>query len=192
MKTIKHLNVKPLAYKDLRNLLYDGDLLFCSGNYFMSRLIRRLSNSDYSHVGLVYKWNQRIFLLESVEDDGVRIVPLSHYLTNYENSNKEYNGELYLARHKHFSQENETVSVVIGRGSDLLNRNYNIAGLVRILVRIIFKIGRRQKTNEYLCSEFVEHCLSNANIKFSSNGGFIFPEHIAADSNVQFVCKIIK
>ncbi|WP_335870085.1 YiiX/YebB-like N1pC/P60 family cysteine hydrolase [Bacillus sp. 2205SS5-2] len=106
MGKAKFLNCEILSIEELRPQLRTGDLLFCSGNYLVSELIKQISGSMFSHVAIVVIWEEQCLLMESVEDDGVRIVPIEHYLTNYENTKERYNGNLFLARH----QEMEVMS----------------------------------------------------------------------------------
>tara|TARA_Y100000310_G_scaffold344346_2_gene456637 strand:- start:32010 stop:32228 length:219 start_codon:yes stop_codon:yes gene_type:complete len=72
------MSIKKVHYKKARKSIKPGDLLFCSGEYFISKLIKRFSKSIFSHVAFVFEWHNRILVFESVEDDGIRIMPLSH------------------------------------------------------------------------------------------------------------------
>jgi cell wall-associated NlpC family hydrolase len=42
-------------YESLRNDLQTGDLIFLSGNHWLSALIRRRSKGAWSHVGIVVR-----------------------------------------------------------------------------------------------------------------------------------------
>lgn len=100
--TNKFDKLRKMDYRECRKEeISNGDLLFCGGNYWFSKVIRYLSGkSKASHVGIIYWWNGRLMLLESVEGKGVRIVPVSQYLENYNNTHKPYDGRVYLGRHK--------------------------------------------------------------------------------------------
>ncbi|MEC2198088.1 YiiX/YebB-like N1pC/P60 family cysteine hydrolase [Bacillus subtilis] len=186
MSTDKFESIKIIKYRDLNNDLKNGDLLLCSGEYLVSKLIKQVSNSQFSHVGFIVKWKGLSLLIESVEDDGVRIVPLEHYLNNYENTNKGYNGKLYIARHKQLNNDNvEKQNKIIVKGLSLLNKNYDKSEIAQIVARIGLGLGKHKNNEEFICSEFVDVCFKEADICFSSDEkGFIFPEHIAADPNV--------
>ena len=88
-----------VAYAAMRENLQSGDLFFCSGNYKVSELIQRVTDSPWSHVGiiLIARDIDRVLLLESVEDVGVRLVPVSKYLIDYEHG-RPYDGPLVFAR----------------------------------------------------------------------------------------------
>ena len=83
-KDIKALPVLP--YAALRTKLKSGDILFASGDYLVSKAIQKMTGSPWSHVGIVFRLDSidRMLLLESVEDMGVRFAPLSKYLDDYE------------------------------------------------------------------------------------------------------------
>jgi hypothetical protein len=70
------LAVKP--YDEVRADLRSVDLFFCSGNYLVSKAIRRITNSPWSHVAIIFVVGEigRVLLLESVEDDDARIAPV--------------------------------------------------------------------------------------------------------------------
>lgn len=194
MGTSKFNGINKLSYEQARREIQQGDILFCSGRYLVSELIKNTSDSIFSHVGLLCYWNDRLVVLESVEDDGVRAVPLSHYLFNYENSKKKYNGELYIARHLSINDpdfENKKMKKMLGKAVDLLNHNYDKDEIAKIFARISLGIGRHSDDQEYICSEFVEECFKQLEIELLHDSkGFIYPEHIAADPNVKPLFEI--
>jgi hypothetical protein len=150
MPTNKHKQLEQIDYNSIRSNIQSGDLFFCCGNYSVSRIIRKFTNSEFSHIGFLYWWNNRVLLMESVEDDGVRVVPLSHYLNNYENSGQRYKGDLFIARHLNFPTDETGYNSVLGKGSDFLNRNYDKDALAKIAWRIISGLGRNDHDDEYI------------------------------------------
>lgn len=66
-----------MKYKTARKKIESGDLLVWSGNAFFSKIIKLLTRSDYTHVGIAYKIGGRLFVVESIEGSGVRIYPVS-------------------------------------------------------------------------------------------------------------------
>lgn len=194
MGTGKFNGMDRIAYQQVRDEIQTGDIFLCSGHYLVSELIKKVSDSIFSHVALLLKWNDRIIVLESVEDDGVRAVPLSHYLYNYENKKRTYNGELYIARHLALENPNfdkRLLKKMFGKAIDLLNRNYDKDEIAQIVARIGLGIGRHKDDDEYICSEFVEKCFNELGIEFSiDEKGFIFPEQIASDSEVKPLYRI--
>lgn len=194
MGTSKFNGIKQISYEQAKNKIKTGDILLCSGRHLVSEMIKKLSNSVFSHMALLVYWNEHVLVLESVEDDGVRVVPLSHYLYNYENSKEKYNGEMFIARHDLVDSpdfDKEKIKSMCGKAIDLLNRNYDKDEIAKIVARISLGIGRHKEDFEYMCSEFVDECFKKLEIELSRDPmGFISPEHIAADPNVKPLFEI--
>ncbi|WP_074594522.1 YiiX/YebB-like N1pC/P60 family cysteine hydrolase [Bacillus cereus] len=194
MGTNKFNEINQISYEQAKQEIQTGDILLCSGHYLVSELIKKASDSIFSHVGVLFRWNNHIIILESVEDDGVRAVPLSHYMYNYENSKEKYNGEIYIARHKEIENNDfhtEKIMKMFEKAMDFLNRNYDKDEIAKIVARIGLGIGRHKDDDEYICSEFVDECFKQLEIEFLRDSmGYILPEHIAADSNVKPLFRI--
>ncbi|WP_046174924.1 YiiX/YebB-like N1pC/P60 family cysteine hydrolase [Domibacillus indicus] len=188
MGTKKFQEINPVHYEQAVKSIQTGDLLLCSGTYLISEFIKKASNSFISHVAFLFKWHNRTLVFESVEGTGVRIIPLLQYVSNYENTGKKYKGSLYIARHEQLissSFDRSLLKNMMGKAIDLLNQDYNQAELIKILTRIKLGIGRHEDNDQYICSEFVDQCFQQIGISFPRDeGGFIYPEHIAADSSV--------
>jgi hypothetical protein len=184
MGTARFENLKIIDYSDIRGQIRTGDILFASGNYPVSRIIEHFSDSMFSHVGFIFTWNERVLLLESVEDDGVRATPLSQYVTDYECSGSPYDGRLFLARYNTELDQGK-INIMLGEAADLLNRKYNKEEIGEIIARVTIGLGHPIDNNTYICSEFVDVCFRKIGIKFNrAAGDFIFPEQIAIDPNI--------
>lgn len=188
-KEIKALSVLP--YSELRSQLQSGDILFTSGDYLVSKAIRKMTGSPWSHVGIVFRLDSidRMLLLESVEDMGVRFAPLSKYLLDYENG-KPYKGRAVLAR---CSQVKSEVVAALSRfGIDELTQPYDKDEIAKILARITLGMGKKERDREYICSELVYECFSKAGREFNfDTRGFISPENIWCDPQVSLVGRIL-
>ena len=194
-----------MAYQDLRNRIHNGDLLFCGGQFAFSKTIRYLSGcSKVSHVGIVYWWNDRLMLLESVETDGVRIVPVSQYVGNYENTEKPYNGRLYLARDQRLfrppenevdlarSIRNPKVEQVLGDAASLLNKKFSFKDVFIFFLQGNTGRFQHEENDQFLCSEFVARCYAGVGIDYSGDGrGFVSPEHIAMSEHIDVLVEIV-
>jgi hypothetical protein len=187
---IESMNVQD--YQGIRPNLKTGDLFFASGRYIVSKLIQKFTDSPWSHVAIVVRLVDldRVLLLESVEDTGVRIVPLSKYLDDYDSDGKPYNGWLALARPKNVDLD--IMKELAQFGADELGRPYDKDELATIASRIALGIGRKgKKDRTYICSELVQACFANANYYFPGDDrGFISPENIWVDSRVDSMCRI--
>jgi hypothetical protein len=193
--TKKFNNIRKLSYRQARRHLKTGDLLFCSGDHIVSELIKKFSNSMFSHCGIILCWNDRILLLESVEDDGVRVIPFSQYVNNFENSKKPYSGRLYIGRLRTLHSPNfnkRKIDKMLGKAADMLNRKYDKNEITKIISRIALGLAKHEDNEEYICSEFVDECFKHIGIKFDrEKSGFIFPEHIAKDDKLDALFEII-
>ncbi|AJE53924.1 hypothetical protein DI243_12315 [Paenibacillus polymyxa] len=189
--------VESNKYQNIRDQIKNGDFLICSGNGPMSELIKKVTNSPYSHVAFIMWFHDRLMVLESVETIGVRMVPLSSYVQNYNNTNKPYDGDVFIGRHNTLSHlllsqntEKTTTLRIMQRALDLLGKKYGTKDLAKIALRLTVGLGRREDDDEYICSEYVAECLSPGGISFTNIGGFIVPKHIAEDPMVTVWSRI--
>jgi hypothetical protein len=182
------------SYDEVRPRLRSGDLLFTSGDYALSRLIQVGTNSAWSHVGIIIRIKEinRVLLLESVEDMGVRFAPLSKYLEDYDG--EPYRGRIVIARMKGLVVR----SLIPGAqfGVDMLTRPYDKEEIARITARIgLGALGIRQKpakNGTYICSELVYECLKRAGKTIAYNSsGFISPEDVWRDDAIKFLFRIL-
>lgn len=188
-EAIRHLPVAP--YKELRRELRSGDLLFTSGEYPISRLIRRFTESPWSHVGIVFRVEaiDRVLLLESVESIGVRFAPLSKYLTDYAGG-KPYAGCAVIARCEGIGER--AVERIAAHGTDQLTRSYDREEIVAIAARIALGGGKRRADEAYICSELVHECFARAGCEFAYDPrGFVSPENLWRDSRVALLSRML-
>lgn len=188
-REIKALPVLP--YSDVRAKLKSGDILFTSGDYLISKAIQKMTGSPWSHVGIVFRLDSidRVLLLESVEDMGVRFAPLSKYLDDYEDG-KPYKGRAVLARCKDVTSE--TIVGLSTFGIDELTQPYDKDEIAKIMARITLGIGKKERDREYICSELVYECFARAGKEFAFNpNGFISPEDVWVDEKLSLVGRVL-
>lgn len=174
-------------YDQIRSSINSGDLLLCSGNSMMSEMIKGATQSVWSHVAFVIHLEiiDRIMVLESVESIGVRTVPLSSYVRNYNGSGAGYPGRIMIARHQDFQPQD--ISNLSQQAVDLLGYPYNTTETLRIAARIGMEAFGFDKSspeiapkNEYICSEYVEICYDSVGIDIPYNkDGYITPADFA-------------
>jgi len=185
------------SYSVLRKRLQSGDLFFCSGDYLVSQMIRKVTNSPWSHVGIVIVVSSidRVLLLESVEDVGVRLAPLSKYLTDY-GEGSAYDGRIVIARLSALTMTeglnyNQKIEAITKYGADALTLPYNKEEIGQILARIVLGIGKKAANKGYICSELVASCLAEAGIGISAgSGGYVTPEDVWRDPTVNLLARI--
>jgi len=177
-------------YLALRDGVKSGDLLLCSGSGIFSRMIQHATQSIWSHVAFIIRVDSidRIFVLESVENIGVRTVPLSSYLRNYNGTGQPYPGKLVLARHQDFPESG--IKTISQYAVDLLGHPYNSDEIARIAARISmsavglggdFRNSEEARIDrEFICSEYVYICFKSIGISVSYDPrGFIAPKDFA-------------
>jgi len=185
-------------YNALRHEIRSGDLLLCSGNFVFSNLIQKATQSVWSHVAFILRLDQidRIMLLESVESIGVRTVPLSSYVNDYNGTGKPYPGRLMLARHDDIKQKN--IPKLSRTAIDLLGYPYHSEEIAHIASRIsLHTLGLPNQQRDaptqktFICSEYVYTCFQSIEAAVDYNPvGFISPADFANSSKVKPLCYI--
>ena len=189
-KEIENLPIEP--YDGMRKELQTGDLVFCSGSYFFSQAIQKFTRSVWSHVGVIYRdpTLKRVFILESETLIGVRLAPLSKYLRDYHGKNNPYKGDMIIARVRPEIDQvklNEAISF----GMDELTKPYDKLEIVRIGLRILFKVSRRTRDRKYICSELVYECYNSVGVPFNLRDEYVSPDDIWMDDQVQPLFRIM-
>jgi len=85
----------------------------------------------------------------------------------------------------------EEMKKVISYGMDELTRPYDNWEIFRILLRVLFRKGRKERNRSYICSELVSDAFKQVGIKFKANNTYISPDEIAKDINVEFIERIL-
>lgn len=188
---------KAVNYQQVRKNIRSGDILLCSGSGWFSKMIQKGTKSVWSHVGFVMTLDSidRVMVLESVEPLGVRTVPLSKYLSNYDNKGNAYPGGLVIARHRDFgSKATESKLRKFGQFAvDLFGYPYDKDEIAKIAARIsasYLPFSSREKKalkpdREYICSEYAWECYKSVGITIEHDKrGFIAPADFAKTKEV--------
>lgn len=191
-------------YQTIRSSIESGDILLCSGSAWFSKMIQHATDSIWSHVAFVMRLDliDRIMVLESVEPIGVRTVPLSKYLNDYDNNGHAYPGGLVLLRHSQFDQTATPDKLKeLGQFAvDLFGYPYDKEEIAKIAARVTAeKLGftsdekkQLERNKEYICSEYVWECYNSLGIEIEYDpAGFVSPADIAASEpmNLTYVLK---
>lgn len=189
-KQIKELPVIP--YQKIRDQLKTGHIFFSSGSYTFSGIIQRLTKSAWSHVAIVYKDEElnRVMILEAEPKIGIRLIPISKYLKDYKGTNRPYKGQVVFAK-LNFELEQEKLNKAISFGLDELTRPYDNWEIVRIMTRILFRIGKKERNKNYICSELVRDAFAKAGVVFRLNDTYISPQEIWKDIRVQMKYRVL-
>ncbi|MDF1760195.1 MAG: YiiX/YebB-like N1pC/P60 family cysteine hydrolase [Coxiellaceae bacterium] len=193
--------LQPIHYKTASQQIKSGDLLLCSGNGLVSDIIKKATNSAFSHVALILELNKtgQWLVLESVESFGVRCVTLDQgYLQNYRDTNKGYDGKMVIARHSDMADKFQSLARLYERAFALTGDLYSKQDIFKIASRIAMaKIGIHENgnimphDNHYICSEYVYACYKSIGINLPYDPlGFIAPADIATLDAVQPICQL--
>lgn len=185
-------------YHELRDDIRSGDILLCSGNSVFSNLIKKATSSIWSHVGFVLRLDaiERIMVLESVESIGVRAIPLSNYVHDYNATGKGYEGKLMLARHRDVKEEN--INRLSRSAVDLLGYPYRTEEIIHIAARLgVHSMGLpgqkadAETQRAFICSEYAYTCFKSIGVNIDYNTiGFIAPDDFARHEKVDHICFI--
>ncbi len=187
---IKQMPVIP--YQKIRDNIKTGDIVFCSGSYAFSGIIQKLTKSVWSHVAVVYKDDDlgRVMMLEAEPYVGIRLIPLSTYLKDYKGKRKPYKGQMVIAR-LHQELPKEQLNRGVSFGLDALTRPYDNYEIFRIMMRILFRITKRERNRSYICSELVRDVFAKSGVIIQYKDTYISPNHIWVDERVSEKYRVL-
>jgi hypothetical protein len=178
-------NMPVIPYQKIRDNIKTGDIVFCSGSYTFSGIIQNLTKSVWSHVAIVYKDEElgRVMMLEAEPYVGIRLIPLSTYLQDYKGKRKAYKGQMVIAR-LHQELPKEQLNRGLSFGLDALTRPYDNYEIFRIMMRILFRVTKRERNRSYICSELVRDVFAKSGVIIQYKDTYISPNHIWMDVRV--------
>ncbi len=179
-------------YEKIRDYIKTGQIVFCSGSYAFSGIIQKLTKSTWSHVAVIYKDEAlgRVLVLEAEPRYGIRLIPLSKYLRDYKGTKRPYRGQMVVAE-LNIPLQKQELDRGISFGLDELTRPYDNYEIVRIMMRILFHISKREKNRAYICSELVRDIFVKAGILFRYKDTYISPDNIWNDNRVELKYRIL-
>lgn len=181
-----------IQYDKIRDFVKTGDIVFCSGGYLFSKIIQRLTKSTWSHVAVVYKDEElgRVLLLEAEPFVGIRLIPLSKYLRDYKGKKRPYKGKIFICKMT-VDVEKPSFNRGISFGLDELTRPYDNWEIFRIMLRILFKAGKRERNRSYICSELVRDIYAKAGVIMQLRDSYISPDNIWKDERVEMRYRVL-
>lgn len=192
------------TYDTIRTLVKTGDLALCSGTPAFSRLIQWATASPWSHIAMIVRLDEldRVMVVEAVAKIGVRIVPLSRFLTGGDaHRPKPFAGRVVIARHADFAAHavDGGLRKLDAFAFDRLGSPFSRFEIARIGFRIVLgAVGVRiprmvAPKNAYFCSEYLAECFKRIGIDIPWDGrGFIAPDDFAADPRVTAVARVAR
>jgi uncharacterized protein YycO len=134
------------GYRAARGDFQIGDVLLFRGRGLSSQAIRLLTRSPYSHVGLVFPYQSRVYCFEAV-GVGVRLILMSEVMRRYHGGIDYY--EVTRAAPE---QRDGAIAFCFQQ----LGKLYGRPGIVRFLVAIFFNHKPAVREDQaWFCSELV-------------------------------------
>lgn len=87
--------------------------------------------------------------------------------------------------------EAEKLKKAISFGLDELTRPYDNWEIIRIMMRILLKVGKREKNKNYICSELVRDAFAKAGVVFKMNNTYISPQEVWVDERIEFKYRLL-
>jgi hypothetical protein len=181
-----------MNYLRVRNKIKDCDILLYRGKSFLSKIIRLLTKSEYSHAGIAVWWNDRLMVLEAVEK-GVVLTPMSKNL-------KYYKGTVYWFTSKKSIPQTKRLNMIRFAQQEL-GKKYSKWKLIVFGYKILFGKDRDKKdefrnANSLVCSHYVAQIYNYAGIDLTEDvsDAFTLPEDIAKSDKLiyKFTIKYVQ
>ncbi|MFN7965627.1 MAG: YiiX/YebB-like N1pC/P60 family cysteine hydrolase [Acidobacteriota bacterium] len=157
-------------------------MLCFRGRGVVSMAIRRLTKSQYSHVGLVYTYEGRVYSLEAT-GAGVRLALMSELV-------KRYHGGIDYFQIEGLTPEQRRTAISFG--FQQLGKAYSHRGIIRFF-RFLLAGNRERKRSRgsWFCSEIVAEAyrLAGSDLHRRSSA-YTSPGDLAASPRVQFAFRI--
>lgn len=169
-----------VVYSSQRRDIRDGDIILFRGRNLVSRLIRAITRSPYSHAGIVAWWGDRLMVLEAI---GVGVVAsrLSHVVERYNGRAELWtsNDELLVARGQQLDRDR-----LINTARLHLGKQYATWKLFVVLRKLIFGTDERadpvRPPRSFVCAEFVSMVWKAGGVDLSAElDKYTAPSHIA-------------
>lgn len=174
-------------YYKVRDLMRTGDVIAFGGKDIFAKLVRKITGGNYSHVGMVVKFDDlefgdRVFILESITHKGVVLMLLSSKLLAYNGIGVAW----YPLAPKEMPSETpkDYRNVIRGYLMQQLGKNYDYRDIQYFVKKFIFRFQKIQNVlndpNRVICSELVARALQTVHLCTLSETFEISPAEIVA------------
>jgi hypothetical protein len=170
-----------MDYGEMRRSFRTGDLLLFRGRGLLSLIIRSITRSPYSHAGLVYSFEGRVYCVEAV-GAGVRIILLSELLKRYPG------GVDYFEVEASDKQRRRAVSFCFQQ----LGKIYDKPGIFRFAAALVFdKRAVSPRDDRWFCSELVAAAYAAQDTPLTAvQEAYTSPSDLAMSPRVKLVCSL--
>jgi len=169
--------VNIISYDDIRSDIKNAEVLLYRGTDIVSRGIKLLTGSKYSHAGLVVWWNERLMVLEAV-GNGVVAMPLSENL-------KHHHGAVDYYRCTETIDDSRRLDMVIF-SQEQLGKKYAFFQMAIFGFKLLFRMkmsSRERRANgaygQFFCSEYVSATYLTQRIDLAAS---LSPQYTSPDA----------
>lgn len=150
-----------LGYARIRSQIQTGDILLFQGVHWVSRLIRWICGSPYSHAVMAVWWDERLMVVQCAER-GVEIVPASQVV-------RRYAGQVDWWQPTPAVRSQLDLPALVTAAFDELGKPFAFLQLFTLFARMIW--NRRHtapaltpSTPRYFCSQLLSRCYRRAGV----------------------------
>ncbi|QPK89720.1 hypothetical protein IEN91_04525 [Bacillus velezensis] len=161
-----------------------GDVLFFKKkNSIISRLISRLTKSDFTHVALIIAYDETLNIATVIEANRLIKTRISKVAVNKENV-------VYSSGHI----SDEKLGKILRFAYKKVGTNYDYLQILGLFISLIFK-GKRSplfnSTNKFICSELIDLAYFRSGIRRRDllNLGNITPQELIEEYDLKEVKK---
>lgn len=169
-----------------------GDIAFCCGHRFTSKIVQYLTKSCWSHCALIWQTQQGTFLLEADVHIGVRLIPFSRCIQPAQGF--LYEGPIVLGRYTGI--ESDLLNSMLSWGLEQISESYDFLDYVSLWIRGLCGVysippyrGERCSFSKWLCSEFVGACFKNIGHPLRKES-FISPSQVWEHGDIEMVGRV--
>ena len=181
-------DAKPVAFRDIRMQIQDGDLFLFRGNFRSSKIFEWLTHSYYSHATIVSWWGDRLMILQA-EGPGIQAIPLSVAIATYPGR-----ADWYRLRREDYPDSEATLKTVLLEAKSDLGLPFGILDLFKRLFRWlkVVKLSDPVSPKGMFCSEYVERCFRIGGMPLRDAKDIAtLPQQIAESPHIEYVATII-
>ena len=180
-----HLEIKNIShsYFDIRDTLKTGDLLFLTSNESQCKAVRYYGNFEFSHVGMIIRVDDIIFILESDYDSSYdfiaeKQIKLGVHVISFEEKmlNMYYKNNYFGIKRINKNVNIQKLEQIMLKGKDI---NFEARHLNFLACKVKLKWYSKffNRKNHMMCSGFMAYTLRNLEIisdKYPDNFYTIF------------------
>jgi hypothetical protein len=182
------------TYQDLREQIRTGDLLLFRGNRLLSNAIERLSDSPYSHVAILARWQSRVIAFQA-DEGGVAILPASKMVCRYQGKVDWWSLKPHLREGGVFKEDDFLNAALTMLGVKYGYLNLLALGLRILLGRTLNPKDAHATPDSLFCSQFVSRCFRAASgdvldVNLKANDASTSPSDFATSGFFESRCAL--